>query len=242
MKVFYLVLFSLLSFSFASSSKTLPIKNTPSHTEWNTLLAKYVDKKGNVNYAAFKKDSLALSSYLELLAKNEPTDQWSKSEKLAYYINLYNAATVKLILDNFPVKSIKDIKGPWDKEWVKIGAKVYSLGYIEHKILRKMEEPRIHFAINCASYSCPKLVNKAYLAATIEKQLQEATFDFINDTTRNKIAENELQLSNIFKWYKSDFTTKVSLQEYIKPYSKININTDAKVKYLDYNWSLNETK
>ncbi|QXP50600.1 DUF547 domain-containing protein [Cellulophaga sp. HaHa_2_95] len=241
MKVFSLILFALVSFNFTSASNTAP-NNKPNHAEWNRLLGKYVDQKGNVNYKGFKKDALALSTYLEGLAKNAPTDQWSKDEKLAYYINLYNAATVKLILDNYPVKSIKDIKGPWDQEWVKIGNKTYSLGNIEHKILRKMNEPRIHFAINCASYSCPKLVNTAYLPATMEAQLQKATFSFINDTTRNNISENELQLSNIFKWYKSDFTTTVSLQEYLKPYSKIAISTDAKVKYNDYDWSLNEIK
>ncbi|MBA6315253.1 DUF547 domain-containing protein [Cellulophaga baltica] len=243
MKVFTLILFTLFSLSFTSTSNSVPNTNSkPSHAEWNTLLGKYVDQKGNVNYKGFKKDAFALSTYLDSLAKNAPTDQWSKDEKLAYYINLYNAATVKLILDNYPVKSIKDIKSPWDQEWVKIGNKTYSLGTIEHKILRKMNEPRIHFAINCASYSCPKLENTAYLPATMEAQLQKATFSFINDTTRNTISENELQLSNIFKWYKSDFTTKVSLQEYIKPYSKIAISTNAKVKYLDYNWSLNEIK
>jgi hypothetical protein len=243
MKVIYLVLFTLLSFNFIASSNNATNNTTkPSHAEWNTLLGKYVDHNGNVNYKGFKKDSAALNTYLDILAKNAPTNQWSKPEKLAYYINLYNAATVKLILDNYPLKSIKDIKSPWDKEWVIIGKKVYSLGDIEHKILRKMEEPRIHFAINCASYSCPKLINSAYLPLTIEAQLKAATFDFINDVTRNKITNNELQLSNIFKWYKSDFTTKVSLQEYIQPYSKTPIDTNAKVKYIDYDWSLNEIK
>ena len=176
------------------------------------------------------------------LAKNSPSDDWSKQDKLAYYINLYNAATVQLILDNYPKKSIKDIKNPWDKEWIKIGNDIFSLGQIEHKILRKMNDPRIHFAINCASYSCPKLSNEAYTTQNIEKQLQKAAFDFINDPKKNKLSENNLQLSNIFKWYKEDFTQEGSLTDYIKSFTKVNVNSKAKISYLEYDWSLNEAK
>jgi hypothetical protein len=212
------------------------------HDAWNNLLKKYVDDKGNVAYASFKNDSGKLQSYLDYLAANAPSNSWSKNEKLAYYINLYNAATVKLILDNYPTKSIKDIKKPWGKKWVKVGDDVLSLGNIEHKILRKMNEPRIHFAINCASYSCPKLVNSAFTAGQMEKQLQSATEDFVNDTTRNKFDENTAQLSEIFKWYKSDFTDNGTVLEYIKKYGGKPINTKSKVSYLKYDWSLNETK
>jgi hypothetical protein len=105
-----------------------------------------------------------------------------------------------------------------------------------------MNEPRIHFAINCASYSCPKLVNSAFTAGQMEKQLQSATEDFVNDTTRNKFDENTAQLSEIFKWYKSDFTDNGTVLEYIKKYGGKPINTKSKVSYLKYDWSLNETK
>ncbi|WP_350289968.1 DUF547 domain-containing protein [uncultured Croceitalea sp.] len=218
------------------------LSNALSHKSWNALLKKYVDNDGNVNYHGFKGDEAKLQTYLDFLAKNKPTTDWSKNEKLAYYINLYNAATVKLILDNYPTKSIKDIRSPWGKKWVKIGDKLHSLGGIEHKILRKMNEPRIHFAINCASYSCPKLINAAFTANEMEAQLAQATKDFINDTTRNKFNDNSAKLSEIFKWYKGDFTENGTVLEYIKKHTDKSINTKSKISYLNYDWSLNEAK
>jgi len=215
------------------------ITKKSTNTNWEILLKKHVDSKGNVNYKGFKNDETDLQSYLDYLAKNKPSNINSKNEKLAYYINLYNAATVKLILDNYPINSIKDIKSPWDKKIVKIGEELVSLGYIEHKILRKMNEPRIHFAINCASYSCPQLMNTIFTASKMEQQLEEATKIFINDTTRNQFGE-KINLSKIFKWYKNDFTDDVSLLEYITKYSQKEINIKGKVSYLNYNWNLNE--
>lgn len=214
----------------------------PNHSQWNVLLTKYVNDKGDVNYKAFQNDNASLDTYLNHLAENSPEKAWSKNEKLAYYINLYNAATVKLILDNYPTKSIKDIKNPWGKDWVKTGDGVISLGDIEHKILRKMNEPRIHFAINCASFSCPKLLNKAFTAAQMEEQLNATTLGFINDITRNVISEEKIQLSNIFKWYKKDFTENGSLVDYISPYTEMKINNNTDIDYLKYDWNLNEAK
>ena len=212
------------------------------HNSWNELLAKHVDSEGNVDYVAFAQDKKQLEAYLNHLDNTAPSDKWSKNEKLAYYINLYNAATVKLIIDNFPLKSIKDINSPWDKKLVLIGGKKHSLGNIEHKILRKMDEPRIHFAINCASYSCPKLINKAFLPETMEEQLEEATIDFVNDSSRNKITNGKVQLSNIFKWYKGDFTDNGSLIDYLNRYSNTKTDKKAKISYLKYDWGLNESR
>ncbi len=212
------------------------------HSEWNALLKKYVTDAGNVDYKSFGNEKSTLNSYIEKLGNNAPADSWSKKERLAYYINLYNAATVKLILDNYPIKSIKDINKPWGKKWVRVGNTTYSLGNIEHKILRKMNEPRIHFAINCASYSCPKLLNVAFTAANMETLLQKAINEFINDTKRNKISTNKVQLSNIFKWYKKDFTSNGTLIEYLNSYLTTKINDNADIDYLKYDWSLNEAK
>jgi len=213
-----------------------------SKATWGELLNKHVDSKGNVSYSNFKNDEKTLQSYLDFMAKNKPSQSASKNEKLAYYINVYNASTVKLILNNYPVNSIKDIKGPWDQKWVKIGNETLSLGHIEHKILRKMNEPRIHFAINCASYSCPKLFNKMFTAGNMEQMLEQASKDFVNDTTRNQFGE-KAKLSKIFKWYKGDFTANGgSVLEYIAKYSSNKINTKSKIEYLDYDWSLNKKK
>lgn len=214
----------------------------PEHTIWNNLLQKYVDDDGNVNYKGIKKDVARLDDYLDYLSKNPPSTTWSKNEKLAYFINLYNAATVKLIVDHYPVESIKDIPNRWKQKWIKVGSNTLSLNNIEHNILRKMDEPRIHFAIVCASYSCPKLRNVAFTAKSMEQQLSKAATDFVNDKKRNRFENNTAELSKIFQWYKGDFTKKSSLLEYIILYLKNPVAKDATFKYLDYNWSLNEAK
>ncbi|WP_136465924.1 DUF547 domain-containing protein [Flagellimonas onchidii] len=214
----------------------------PEHSIWGDLLKRFVDDSGNVDYAGFKKDIGELDEYLELLAKNPPTNHWAKNDKLAYYINLYNAATVKLIVDHYPLKSIKDIPNRWKKKWIKVGNEVTSLNNIEHEILRKMKEPRIHFAINCASYSCPKLLNVAFTPQSMERLLSKTTVDFVNDKSRNRFDNEKAQLSKIFKWYKGDFTENVPLLEYINQYLENPVSKKAKVEYLDYDWSLNEAR
>ena len=212
----------------------------PSHQAWNTILQEHVDDEGNVDYAAITKNTLALDGYLDYLADNPPASSWTKNEKLAYFINLYNAATVNLIVDNYPVESIKDIPFRWKKNWIKVGNETTSLNDIEHKVLRKMGEPRIHFAINCASYSCPKLLNIAFSPDSIEEQLQTVAKDFINDPKRNRLESNQLQLSAIFKWFKKDFTKESSLLEYVGQYLYEPLPENTKISYLDYDWSLNE--
>ena len=214
----------------------------PSHNQWNTLVQQYVDADGNVDYSGLKKEVSRLDAYLEDLSTNPPATSWSKNQKLAYYINLYNAGTVKLIVDHYPVESIKDIPNRWDKEWIKVGSDVLSLNDIEHKILRKMNEARIHFAINCASYSCPKLLNSAFTAEDMEAQLHQAALDFINDPKRNRFEGNTAYLSKIFKWYKGDFSENGSLREYINPYVNRSLPEDVKIDYLDYDWSLNNAR
>ena len=211
------------------------------HNDWEVLLKKYVTN-GNVAYRNFKNDKVKLEFYLEYLAQNSPSSSWSKNEKLAYYINLYNAATVKLILDNYPIKSIKDINDPWGKKWVKVGNQLLSLSGIENDILRKMNESRIHFAIVCASYSCPKLENFAFTAARMESQLQQVTKGFINDTKRNQFTSETAKISEIFNWYKVDFIANGTVLDYISKYADQTINTNAEINYLNYDWSLNESK
>jgi hypothetical protein len=212
------------------------------HSQWDKLLKRHVDDTGNVDYKGFTQDILALGQYLEFLAENRPTAKASKPEKLAFYINLYNAATVKLILDNYPTSSIKDIRNPWGKNIVQLNNEKISLGYLEHKILRKMDEPRIHFAINCASYSCPKLMNTAFTAANLETLLEQSAIDFINDPKRNVLSKEKASLSAIFNWYKKDFTEKVSLVDYINKYAAQKLTSNTKINYLNYNWSLNGTE
>jgi len=210
------------------------------HKQWNDLLQKHVTNKGNVNYKGFKKDEKELQIYLNILAKNLPEKSWSKNAVLAYWINAYNAYTVKLILDNYPTKSIKKIDSPWDREFFTLGNKKYSLGEIEHKILRKMDEPRIHFAINCASYSCPNLLNEAYTEKNLQSQLESSAKSFINDKTKNTITSNKIDISSIFDWFTSDFKKEGTLIDYLNKYSTVKIDKNAKISYKEYNWNLNE--
>jgi len=211
------------------------------HSQWSVLLKKHVDADGDVNYKGFLQDKEVLKGYLDLLAEKVPEESSSVQEQLAYYINLYNARTVYLILENYPVKSIKDIPGAWTRDIVRIGQKEISLGGLEHSILRKMNEPRIHFAINCASGSCPKLWNEAYTAEKLNFQLDRATRDFINSTKHNSISPEKMELSRIFKWYRDDFIDG-NLIEYIKKYSSVPIKANTKIRYKDYDWSLNGTR
>lgn len=234
-------------------SSTLGGESTvpPDHQIWQQLLKTHVSSDGKVNYRGFVQDKSKLEQYLAQLSANAPDRKtWSKNEQLAYWINAYNAFTVKLIVDNYPTASIKDL-GPklkipgiqdvWHYEFFKIGGKSTSLDEIEHSILRKeFNEPRIHFAINCASVSCPPLLNEAFTSEKMESQLQKMAIAFINDASRNKITADAIQVSSIFSWFKEDFTKKGSLIDFLNQYSKVKIKSSAKVSYLDYNWKLNE--
>ena len=215
----------------------------PFHQLWDELLQKHVSNVGIVNYKSFKTDHKKLLDYiyvLSLLYKSDNFQSLSKEEKLAYWINAYNAMTVDLILRNYPVKSIKEIKDPWKQRLWKLTDIDYNLGEIEHQILRKMNEPRIHFAIVCASVSCPKLQNKAFTASKLDEQLTNATREFLSDTSKNSIAQNNLELSKIFQWFSKDFKQNGSLIHFLNQYSNIKISEKAKIKFKDYNWNLNE--
>lgn len=211
------------------------------HKLWDDLLEKYVSTAGLVNYKGLIDDREGLRAYLKMLSNYQPNDEWSVQELLAYYINIYNAYTVNLVLDNYPVQSIKDIDGAWTKGIVKIGDRKISLGGIENGVLRKMNEPRIHFAINCASFSCPILLNEAYTASKINEQLDKATSVFIN-SSENQVSKNELYLSSIFDWYEKDFTLNNSqnLIGFLNQYVEIKISAEAIIEYKNYNWNLNE--
>ena len=226
---------------------TLPV----SHASWDALLKKHVDDKGNVNYKGFISDSTSLNKYIGYLAKNGPNNnEWSGDEKLAYYINLYNAATIQLIIRHYPIESIKDIGSkiqipfintPWQVKFIKIGIEDYNLDNIEHNIIRKgYDEPRIHFALVCAAVSCPRLRNEAYLAEKLDDQLTDQARKFLSHTGKNKISKNELEISKIFQWFTGDFTKKGKIQEFLNQYTEVEISPDADIKYMDYNWALND--
>lgn len=226
-------------------------KVVPDHLLWDELLKKYVDESGMVDYKGFVKEKAKLNQYLKSLSDNPPNKStWSREEQLTYWINAYNGFTVKLIVDNYPTQSITDL-GPvlkiplvsdvWHYKFFKIGGVDFNLDEIEHGILRKeFDEPRIHFAVNCASISCPPLLNEAFVVSKLEDQLNKQAAAFINDGIRNKITKNSIQISSIFSWFKGDFTENGSLIDFLNQYSKVKIDKNSKISYLDYDWNLNE--
>ncbi|HRG26554.1 MAG TPA: DUF547 domain-containing protein [Chitinophagales bacterium] len=241
-----------------STSCTLPSCRTISgletdsqpftHEQWTNLLQKHVSADGWVNYEGFIKDSTQLNNYLQQIESNYPNEKnWSREQILAYWINAYNAYTVQIVIRNYPVASIKDIKpgvaflnSVWDIKFITIEGEQLDLNNIEHNILRKMNEPRIHFAVNCASYSCPKLLNTAYEAATIDNQLNQQAIDFINDPKRNLITPEEATVSSIFNWFTGDFTNNGSLKDFLNKYSNVPIAENTSINFMEYNWNLNK--
>lgn len=212
----------------------------PSHETWDQLLRQYVSATGKVNYAGLKKDKAKLEAYLDLLQKNPPQNEWPKGEKMAFWINAYNAFTVKLIVDHYPVSSIMKLDGgkPWDVKRMNAGGKSYSLNNIENDILRpQFKDARIHFAVNCAAKSCPPLLNRAWTAANLEADFEKQAKAFINNANFNKISSKEVELSKIFEWYAGDFGDLIA---YLNKYASTKINANAKVKYREYDWGLNE--
>ena len=210
------------------------------HRQWTDVLQEYVLENGAVDYKGLQNNKSGLESYLKLLSANAPNDEWSIDAKKAYWINAYNAFTIQLILKNYPLKSIKDLKRPWGLSFIKIDGGKIALNTIEHEILRPMGDPRIHFAIVCASESCPKLLNFAYESDTLEQQLEQATKTFINDPSRNSINYLAVKISKIFKWFKTDFPKSEAFIAFLNNYSALKIAAQADIDYLNYSWSLNE--
>jgi hypothetical protein len=224
-----------------------------SHDGWDRLLKKHVDSRGMVNYKGFKADRAELKKYLDQLSKNAPNEKtWSKDEQLAYWINAYNAYTVELILEHYPVKSIKDIgstiKIPfvstgWDIKFIEIGGKKMDLNNIEHGIIRKQfDDPRIHFALVCAAISCPPLRNEAFTAQQLNQQLDDQGKRFLNDPTKNIVTRDKASVSKLFDWYGGDFKGKMTVRDWINKYANANLKENGSISYMDYNWALNEKK
>ncbi len=215
---------------------------------YGELLQKHVHD-GRVDYAGFKAEEDKLDRYLQHLEHGRP-EKLSRSEQLAFYINAYNAYTIKLVLTGYPdIKSIKDLgtlwKTPWKKEFVRLEGRTMTLDDIEHGIIRpRFQDPRIHFAVNCAAKSCPPLISEPYRGDTLDRQLDDAARAFVNNPERNYLKGNILYVSKIFDWYGGDF--KDGIVSFFLRYAsdgmknKIQaIGDGIKVQYLSYDWTLN---
>jgi Protein of unknown function, DUF547 len=242
----------LVAFSACFRVKDFDSTSKPiSHGSYDSLLRKHVNTEGGVNYEGFIRDSIAFNAYLNLLSKNHPNAKnWSINEKKAYWINAYNAFTIKLICDHYPIVSIKDVQrgipfvsDTWQIEFIHIEGKTYNLNHIEHGILRpKFSDARIHAAINCASRSCPPLLNEAFVSEKLDSQLDTVMHRFINNKVRNKIISKEkAELSKIFTWFSTDFKKDThTVINFINKFSTIKLDEKAEITYLDYDWQLNK--
>ncbi|MFN2288138.1 MAG: DUF547 domain-containing protein [Chromatocurvus sp.] len=240
------------------------------HGDWTQLLQRFVSPTDDatsttIDYAGIQAQQARLRAYLDQLSsvQAESFSAWPEAERLAFLINAYNAWTVELILREYPdIESIKDIGGwfgsPWKQSIAPLLGKKRTLDEIEHEMIRgsdEFEEPRIHFAVNCASIGCPALRPEAYVAEKLETQLEEQTRDFLADRSRNGWRDDELYVSPIFKWYREDFEVgwrgTDSLPEFLARYaSALGLSADQKdallrgdvmIGYTDYDWRLNES-
>ena len=222
-----------------------------SHKNLNLVLKTYV-RNGNVNYSDLKSNPYTLNQYIKetsSISKNN-FENWTRDQQLAYLINLYNAITLKLIIDNYPLKSIKDIDSPWNIKIVRLFGESVTLNQLEHEVIRKnYNEPRIHFALVCAAKGCPILINETYLPVKLNIQLEEQTKEFLLDKNRNSfdLENGEITISPIFDWFKLDFKkSSNSVIGFIKPYlgEELSSNIPSKeklsIKYSFYDWSLND--
>jgi len=227
------------------------------HGPWARLLKKYL-KRDSTGLNRFKyravtrKDHAALKIYLKGLQAT-PVTSLNRNVQYAFWINLYNALTVDVLLDHYPVKSIRDIaispglfaKGPWGKKLVQVEGKALSLDDIEHNILRKIwRDKRIHYAVNCASIGCPNLAMKVYTGANINKALKQAAVDYINHPRGVRFEHNRLIISKLYKWYAQDFGTKAQLfghlRRYAKPALTKKLMQAPQISSYEYDWALNE--
>lgn len=225
-------------------------QQTVDHQRWQQLLDRYLVVKPNQTlfryHAVSDNDQYELNRYLRKLSARDPR-QLNRDEQFAYWVNLYNALTVQVILNNYPLQSITKLGGffsfgPWDEKLITINDKKLSLNDIEHRILRPIwHDPRIHYAVNCASLGCPDLLPQAFTASNHEQLLEQSARRFINSNKGVSPTGNTVRLSSIYDWYGSDFGSKTQLQAHINTYrtgTPIQLN---KVSY-DYNWALNEAK
>lgn len=225
-----------------------------SHSAYTKVLAAHVEN-GLVSYKTLREHRKPLDRYLARLeaVSRDEFDGWTKPQRMAFLINAYNAYTLQLIIDHYPLKSIKDIgswiRGPWKQPVVHLWGESSTLNDIEHGILRKTyEDPRVHFALVCASRSCPVLRPEAYRPDNLDAQLDDAGREFLADRTRNTFnpTEHMANISAIFKWFRSDFGANES--EILTFLSKFAPQDSAKsltksawtVSYLPYDWSLND--
>lgn len=223
----------------------------PDYGGYDAALKAHVDD-GWVDYKGLRRSPAGLNSFLAQASTvgRQEFDAWGPAAKKAFLINLYNAATLRLVLDHYPVKSIKEIggvfKGPWKQPVVPLFGAKATLDHVEHEMLRKMGDPRIHFAIVCASKGCPRLISEAYRPKDLDAQLDQAAKVFLHEKGKNEIEPGRVCFSPLFKWFKGDFVAKAgSLEAFVGPYLSAEeraavTKAAGRYDYFGYDWTLNE--
>jgi len=244
----------LSSVGVLGAAPPLSAPDTTRHALFDRLLTRYVDAQGDVDYGALQSraDSF-LTPYLRTLARTRPSTL-DRDARLAFWINAYNAYTLKLIVDHYPVESIRDIDGPpgggtpFERPVGSVADTVRTLDEIEHEIIRgRFDEPRIHFALVCAAKSCPRLRREAYTGPRLDAQLDDQARRFLHDEQKNRIPDGDgrIALSRILKWYGTDFgPTPTARQRALAPYFEGPVRDSLAggaytVRYRPYDWTLN---
>ena len=236
----------------ADSRTQQPAENTAfSHDLFDQVLQEHVDENGWVNYTKLKANPEKFEAYLDLVAVAKPAE-WSYNEQLTFWINAYNALVIKGVINHYPITSVRKVKlfnGFFSRLKFQAAGKTYTLNQIEHGIIREeFVDSRVHFALVCASMSCPPLGNRAFSAETIEERLETATFNFIRNPEKVSIdrAKRIVHVSKIFKWYDDDFKEGYEgvadfLADYLPPEDAAYLSsTKVKFRYLHYDWTLND--
>ena len=222
------------------------------HSAWDALLKTYVDDRGRVDYAAWKADGTAtLDAYLGQLSRGDRDADAPPAARLAFWINAYNAVTVRGVLREYPTTSIRNHTAKlwgyniWEDLYLPVDGRRYSLDAIEHEVLRKMGEPRIHFAIVCASVGCPRLLNRAYTGGSLDEQLDANARDFFAQPSNFRIEGDTVYLSSILDWFGEDFGDSTGavlgrIRQWVPEGDRDKLAGRLEVEYLDYDWSLND--
>ena len=227
---------------------------------WGELTARYVVDERWIDYArwhAAREDVVALSEVVDAFEAIDPASL-ARDDRLAFWINVYNAVTIELVLEHYPLESIKDIDGagllgsPWKLERVTIGGRALTLDQIEHEIIRpEFDEPRIHFAVNCASVGCPPLASEPYVGARLDEQLDRATRRAVNDPTWVDLSGCEgaygagtIRLTKIFDWFTDDFGGEDGIRDFLARHREGDAfrlrNTSCGLDFMGYDWALND--
>jgi hypothetical protein len=260
-------------FFIGAFAVTLPVilaaQSIPDHLSFDRVLRQHVHRQ-LVDYGALKEDRGELDDYVSELSQTDPQElsNASRAVQLTYWINAYNACALMLVIDNYPIKkrgfpasllgslkgvpdnSIRQISDTWKRKFCPLAGADRSLDEIEHEIVRPMGEPRIHFALNCASRSCPVLAANAYTAAKLHSQLDDAVNRFVSDPAQYRLARGEtprIFVNKVLDWYKDDFGGTEGVVEFLLHYvdeddaEYIRMHAQVRVEYADYDWALNDT-